>query len=330
MNIWVPKAKILEPKEEFFVCSRMEGRFKMEAVNARTGKKRFLAEFPNLITDAGLNFLGENATWLAACRVGTGNTAPSVGDTNLVAHVAGTTSVQSSSNTAQATPPYYGAATKTWRFTEGQAAGNLAEVGIASSATSGAGTLWSRALILDGVGNPTTITVLSDEYLDVTYQIRVKPPLTDVVTSFNINGTPYGVTIRAADVTNAAWGPGSGFGNGAAGGLSPNPAVGAVLYNNVMGPITGIPTGNQTDSATTVSNLGYSSGSFYREAVATWGLTDGNLTGGAGGIKSAKIGLGSSGGSFGYMQMEFDTIIPKTSSEILTLTFRHTWARGTP
>lgn len=328
MNIWVPKGKILEPKQEVLLHTSMEAWFKMEATNVRTGKKRFLAEFPNLITDAGLNFMGSNSGWLNSCRVGTGNTAPSVGDTNLVAQVAGTSTDISSSNNAQPEPPYYGYTTKTWRFSEGEAAGNLAEVGIATSTGSGTGTLWSRALILDGGGSPTTITVLSDEYLDVTYQLRVKPPLTDVVTSFDLNGVPNAVTIRAADVTSGVWAPGGGFGTGGIGGISTN-GQGANVYNGVIGPITGNPAG-ASDTVTSVSNSAYSAGSFQREAIATYGLTDGNL---AGGIKSCRIllgGIGSASGTFGYMQMEFGTAIPKTSGEILTLTFRHTWARGTP
>src|SRR5690606_4303633 len=69
------------------------------------------------------------------------------------------------------------------QFGQGQAAGNLSEIGIQH--TSASGPLCSRALILDGQGNPTSITVLPDDFLTCYYTLRIMIPKEDVV--FNID-----------------------------------------------------------------------------------------------------------------------------------------------
>src|SRR6056297_3576288 len=158
--------------------------------------------FDNIITDAGLNLMG-GAGYMDSCQVGSGSTTPTVGDTALVTYVAGTGTIQEETKTAEASAPYYGSTTTTYRFAEGDAAGNLSEVGI-GTATSG-GTLFSRALITDGGGSPTSITVLADEFLDVTYQIQIVPPTGDItvadVTDSGPAGTVHSITLRACAVT---------------------------------------------------------------------------------------------------------------------------------
>src|SRR5690606_36950343 len=69
------------------------------------------------------------------------------------------------------------------QFGLGEAAGNLLEIGIQH--TSASGPLWSRALILDGQGDPTTITVLPDDFLTCYYTLRIMIPKEDAV--FNID-----------------------------------------------------------------------------------------------------------------------------------------------
>jgi hypothetical protein len=73
----------------------------------------------------------------------------------------------------------------TWRFGEGIAAGNIAEVGLGW----GNATLWNRARIKDAQGKPTVITVFADEYLDVVSEIRVYPAQS-LEGSFNLLDTP--------------------------------------------------------------------------------------------------------------------------------------------
>src|SRR5690606_31940294 len=72
-HIWVPRAKIIEPRRELRVTHGLCGRFKLEAERP-DGQRRLLADwFPNLITNAGLNRIGTSSGWLTACAVGTGS-----------------------------------------------------------------------------------------------------------------------------------------------------------------------------------------------------------------------------------------------------------------
>ena len=122
-KIWIPKCKIIEPREALKIPVGICGRFKIEAIRP-DGRRRLLADwFPNLITDAGLNLIGTSSAWLAAVRVGTGSTTPNVSDTSMQSLVAGTTTLQAFTSSAASVPPYAGLATITRRFAAGVAAG---------------------------------------------------------------------------------------------------------------------------------------------------------------------------------------------------------------
>ncbi|MCU4387999.1 hypothetical protein KTH40_10330 [Acinetobacter haemolyticus] len=131
-------------------------------------------EFHNLVLDSGLERMGVG-TWLQNCRVGSGSSEPIPTQQRLDNTIATTTNILSSSNvTNTTTKPYYKATRHTFRFSEGAAAGNLTEVGLGWT-QSGDVPCWSRALIKDSNGNPTTLTILSDEILDVIVTVRVYP-----------------------------------------------------------------------------------------------------------------------------------------------------------
>lgn len=291
------------------------GWFKLEAIRP-DGRRRLLADwFPNLITNAGLEAIGNAGGYLGECRVGSGNTTPNVADTALVAQIATSTTLHDSDLSAQPSAPYYGAVTNVYRFAAGDAAGNLAEVGI--GATSGAD-LFSRALILDGGGSPTTITVLADEVLDVTYQLRLYPPTVDVTGTIDISGDSYDFTARAADVTGAGrWAPTS---TGEVGGLY---GSNLTVYDGAIGAVTGLPTGT-SDASNSIVNAAYSAGTHRIDGTATFGLDTANFD-----ILSALVVFGQSVARFGAVQIEFDPVIPKDDTKVLTLTFRHSWARKT-
>src|SRR5690606_16896989 len=169
--------------------------------------------FNNLILDQGLNQIGGsfNGSTLNNAFVGTGNAAPNVGDTQLQSLLATSNSILSVSASTSAVSPY--GASKTWvfRFNAGVAAGNLAEVGVGNAAT----LLFSRALIQDDLGNPTTFPVAGDEVLDVTYQLTYFPPLDDVLGTIEITGSGnHDFIWRASQVGNASgWGMPGGVTN---------------------------------------------------------------------------------------------------------------------
>lgn len=285
------------------------GWFKIEAIRP-DGTRRVLADwFPNLILNGGLDRMGENADYLNWCQVGSGSTAPIAAQTALVNRIAGTNTQQANVSGAQASAPYYGWIRRTYRFAQGVAAGNLSEVGVGWAAS---GSLFSRALILDGGGSPTTITVLSDEVLDVTYELRKYPGSVDLTGSVVLDGVTYSWVSRVADVTTASrWA-----------GTPAQVLSQAYVFNGPISGVTGSPSG--TSLQVGIGASAYSPGSYTRRHVVSAGLGAGNLSGG---VRSLHVyGVGLASGSASY-QIQFDPAIPKDNTKVLSLTIQHTWAR---
>lgn len=293
--------------------STIKGFFKIEAVKP-DGSRRVLADwFPNLVTDNGLDLVGSSSSWMSTCVVGSGNTAPANSDTQLVSLVGSTTNVVTSTQGTAVGSPYYGFTTNTYRFAAGVATGNLTEVGVGATSTN----LFSRALILDGIGNPTTITVLSVEALDVTYQLRNYAPLVDVTGNITISAVVYAYQIRAANVTGSQWNM-VGFGFADTAGLSS-----MTVFDGALGAITSSPSGSSASGGIAANNA-YSTGTHRVDGTFTMGLTVGNL---GTGISAALITTGAIYGQFGGYQISFTPAIPKDNTKVLTLGFRQSWAR---
>lgn len=313
MNIWVPRTKIIEPKNPLVLRSGMKGLFRMQVYRPDGRMRKDTGWFPNLILDQGLDLIGQGSNWLNSCRVGTGNTAPAVGQTNLISHVAGTSTPQGSVNTgAQGSAPYYGYTQKTWRFSQGSAAGNLAEVGV-GTATANGSNLFSRALILDGSLSPTTLTVLSDEFLDVSYELRCYVPTDDVNGTFMVNSENHDYVLRASHANSSIWSPGqSGF-RGGSGGTSS-----VAAYSGSIGAITSTPGGSA--SSVTPSNIAYSNGTYRRDFTALWDLNSANF--GGSGITAFRMAMGC-----GAMQFSASPGVAKDATVTFAMTFRHSWGR---
>jgi hypothetical protein len=323
--IIIPRMKIIEPKSELVSPCRMSGEFELIATNVYTGKQRQLAKFPNLILDLGLDRIGINENWMANCYVGSGNSQPVVTQSALDVLVGSTTNRISNVTTILASSPYYTQQAITYRFAQGAAAGNLSEIGVGWASTS----LFSRALILDSFGDPTTITVLADEFLDAVYRLRNYPPLTDDTYEVVIDGVTTTIVSRAARVTQAgSWlsttvsGPRGGGQTSVTGGGGEH-----TCYNGGLGPITGNPSGTSAGNPG-ASNQAYSNGSYYRDYTVTWGLTIGNL---AGGVSAFRTNFGSqfSNARFGSMQFSFSPAIQKNDTKTMVLAFRNSWGRYT-
>jgi hypothetical protein len=294
--------------------------FKVDSEGSEiTGSRRKLVPpFRNLITDAGLERMGDNSDWMQWCQVGSGSTAPTVLDTGLVSRVAGTSTQQAFVTAAQNSEPYYLSSNKTYRFAEGVAAGNLSEVGVGWLSIGG---LFSRALILDAGGVPTTITVLADELLDVTYRFRQYPPSTDSVGTITLRGIVHDYVGRASNV--ASFSPSVNWGWGSSGQSAGTGKATSSRYTAQSGPIGAITTGpfGASFPASTLGALSYSAGSLYRDFVIAWDNNSGNVPDGIGAVC---IGMG-----IGAYQFGFTPKIMKTSDDTLSLTFRHSWARKT-
>lgn len=280
-------------------------------------RARPVPTFKNLITNGGLDRMGDNGDWLNACQVGTGTAAPAFTDSTLANFRAGTITKQSNTTAVQSAAPYYVRRTIVYRFAVGTASGNLSEVGIAWTETTG--NLFSRARIVDGAGNPTTITVAADEALDVTYEFRYYPKTADDTGTIVLGGITHAWTFRAATVTSAdsftGWSinpTGMSQGQGQTGGLQSR------AWPGPIGPITGVPSGTALSSQPrTVS--AYQPGSLTRQWTLNAGLSDANVPDGVGAF-SFKIGIG-------HYQIGFSPKILKTDTKLLSITFAHSWGR---
>lgn len=295
---------------------RVGGMIKLIASKLDGSSRDLTGWFPNLVLDAGLNRMGTGA-FFTHCHVGDASTAPAVTDTALVGFVASTSLLTASNTGAAVAPPYYGYNRKTYRFAAGAAAGNLTEVGFGWGA-SGA-VLFSRSLIKDGVGDPTTITVLSDEFLDVVYELRAYPPLVDTTpVPFVVEGVSHDLSVRSALVTNGTvWYPQDTQVSHA---LKPGGTPGQEAYSGAIGAITASPSGTG-GLRTSVSRAPYGNNDLYIDCTATWELDQGNV----GGVLSF---LWYS--TLGVYQISVDPVLPKDGDRVMTLTMRLSWDRGAP
>lgn len=305
----------------------LEGRYKLIA-SKPDGTERVVADwFENLILDGGLNRLGSGEVW-SQCQVGSGSTAPAVGQTALVALVGSTTTVTSTLAGTDTPTNTYAWARQTYRFAEGVADGNLSEVGIGW----GAG-LFSRSLIKDDLGDPTTITILADEVLDVVYEVRAYPVMSDQVFTLTINAINYDFTVRPVRFSgnqtsnNLEWpvqllsllGGGAvsaAAGNGASAFLAfgTDAALAAVTASNMTGTntVAGSSTGNSTAFLTS-----YVNNSYERVLRQSFGLAAG----------SAPFGGFVVITRCGNYQMTVTPALPKAADKIITLDFKYSWAR---
>lgn len=271
---------------------------------------RHLAEFPNLITNVGLDMIGNQLAY-NQCLVGTGSATPAFTDTTLQSRIASSSTTVANSQTYVPGPPAeYAQSLITYQFAAGVAAGNLSEIGVAAGVAT---PLFSRALILDGAGLPTTITVLASEVLQATYILRMVPPAGDSTGQMNIvNGnvtTTYNYTTRPSTV--GSW---QNFFSSFASG-----APSMTAYNGPIGTRAAQPTGTQ-NSGTGVSNA-YSNGTKTRSYTGSYSIVQGNFIGG---ITAFTMSNGIGSWQFG---IDSGANIPKNGNQVLSVTFNVAWDR---
>ena len=287
------------------------GYYKIEAVKA-DGSRRILADwFPNLILDAGLNRMGSAGDYLDFCQVGSGSTAPANSQTSLVSRVAGTNSVVADTFANSGAAPYFARRTIIFRFGAGVATGVLSEVGVGWAST---GNLYSRALILDALGSPTTITVLADESLDVTYELRMYAWTGETTGVITLNSVLHDVIQKSA--LSGEWAIAATAELNAGNLLSSNPFT--AYTGDVSAGLDGQPSGTNIGTVGAVA-AAYVPSSLERVFNITAGLSQANN---ASGIGALLLPIG-----WGKWQIGFTPNIMKTASDILTLQVRHSWGR---
>ncbi len=306
--------------------AKVEGFYTLRRYKADGTLVQEVAPVKNLITNLGLDQLGRSGSFMDWCFVGTGTTAPAVTDVALASYLAKTSSVQSTSGSNAGAPYYEYMFSRTFRFPVGAATGNITEVGVGyiSGSPENRNTC-SRALTVDGGGSPITITVLADEYLDVTYTFVMYPPLTDYSGSFVMSGTTINYTTRLAKAANVQAQPTASSGYTIVTWTSQGYATtGAAL---TLGAITSNgPTGGTEFSLSTFtpSPAAYVTGSYAGVIDLSWGLSDGNPPVGNT-IRGMRLRTGDKLSA--DFQMVFTPGIAKTSTQIMSLSVSFAWAR---
>lgn len=327
------------------------GYYRLRTHKYKSGKLHYdTGWFPNIITNVGLvdwyssGGLGSYDYWGSMCAsncVGTGSATPTVNDTQLATFLAASGPKQSGGGTgfagfdssgyvAAASPvPAYWYGISSWQYGTGAAAGNLTEMGVFPGNPGGGATtpyynghLFSRALILDSNGNPTTITVLSDEILTVTWQLRFYLDLTDHAFTFNLNSSPVTGVYRMYNVSNTGYG-------GLAGATRTTDYSIEAFSGSIVSPLTGAPSGplgyiNQTTAGMTINNfvndLG-NTGTCYCDCTVTSPIN--NMTGTIASITFRRH-------MWAYQLGQLSQPIIKSSGQQLQMRFRTAWGRYTP
>ena len=279
-------------------------------ITIQTKNKKLV--FKNLIVDAGLDRLGTNSfdDCTGYCAVGTSGTTPTVSDTNLGTSLAGVARNQIVFGNSSGTPVWYSFNRYSYVFPVGAIVGDVREIGFFSAL---GGTMFSRSLIKDSEGQPITLTILDDEQLFVTYEVRKYVPTTSTGTfNLKINGTDtsFNYTLKAAEVDTTTSG---GYW------YAPNSLAAlasATFYeDNTLGDITGVPTGATSSSGTATVDA-YTSGSFSSTINCIAEPNVANFTTGIGAIYLSN----------GF-QVSFGTQISKNSDRRLVIPIKITWGR---
>lgn len=159
--------------------------------------------FPNLITDLGMsrivNYDGGITSWGAYLAIGSSATTPTFADTVMGAQLGTRTDVTTS--TSAVVYDSYMYRRYTHRYIEGNGTGTIREVGYFSASTGGV--MFSHALLVDGSGTPTSIVKDADQSLDVYYELRNYPKLSDSTGTFDLSGTAYNYTFRPLNLNPA-------------------------------------------------------------------------------------------------------------------------------
>jgi len=323
IRMWVPERPLDQLTVHHNVSVDLEGIYDVELIDKTTGDIKFSSRTKNVITDAGLNRLlggGNNLeTLIRFLEVGTGTTAPSVSDTTLVAPLTPRSSgsgnfadevqfINSGSYT-------YCSFTRTRIFNDLEANGVITEMGLFNQAT--AGIMFSRVLIKDNTGTPTSIVKTANDVLRVRYMIRLYHP-TDNSTStgsFTWRGITYSSSVGGINTASTIWNSSffDVFGTW-------NQSRIRVFQTASLVAATGTIAswgGEVLASLQTATNLSYTNGTFFRDMEFSIPGTQANVS-----SSGFLVNFGSTDTSGPTFQHIVSPPIVKSSGQVLTLRYR--------
>lgn len=172
--------------------------------------REYVTDFDNMVLDTGLQRIGINDDWMDWLHLGSGITAPAPLQNSLAnATYKGNTLAPYSTltphtrhgvNTEDPLNPYCWI-TRVFRVPPRGENRTYAELGVGWNESN----LFSRTLIKDPSGGQNTITILGDEYLDVTYEVRMYVPVdtaeyTVIPTGDDIEPRVISVSVSALNI----------------------------------------------------------------------------------------------------------------------------------
>lgn len=191
----------------------MTGEFRVVVKRADGSVKTDTGYQKNLILNQGLDFFGggKGTDMMAYCVIGSGNSQPVYTqnklDTAIIGVSGATFSTKYDYDASRDGNLYKTNKVCKYSFT-GLNNVNISELGLASVYNSISDYfLCTRALIKDSQGNPTTITVLSGEILEIYYKLWAVYDTTDKTGTLNLldgvsGSIAYNWTVRLAHVTD--------------------------------------------------------------------------------------------------------------------------------
>lgn len=198
----------------------LSGNYQLRAIKAATGEvMRETTVFSNLITNSGFEAIMDSGIRnIQRFEAGSSSREPSVTDTGIVSLIGSSTNTVTFPDTylAGTEGSYYIVRKFRSRGNEGAIVGNVAEIAIKVRKSSGSGgsPLLSRALVKDSNNNPTTITVLADEYLEIDWVLYqyIMPESSGVINievdgvleSFGYQMKPYALNSSARPYGSAS------------------------------------------------------------------------------------------------------------------------------
>lgn len=318
---------------------QLAGFFTIQSV--RNGVVVNQASFPNLITNAGLirATLNSSDPSISALPIeyamfGTGTTPPTAVDVDLTTPhglFSGMGNIASRKKYTKtgaeviagssSTPLGYQATTWTFTFAAGDVPmGELGEIGIFwEDPDTAEKKLWSKALIRNDAGNPTTFSVDGDEVLYVRYELRKYVP-EDVTGTVTIAGENYNYLIRPFNVNGDKWNADA-------------PVFGALMntFTNVFDqPLVDVHLashGNPAAAPGRTTVIPHEDGKMYRDITIKWEALEGLVPGGIkkiGGAPYTPFGSIFPVTDLSNYQIEFSPPIPKDDRHRLSITFRYT------
>lgn len=320
--------------------AKLHGRYTIQVYREGLGLVQE-REFDNLITNAGLDHFGVY-TWAGNIptsahydywvHVGTGTATPAFTDTALQAPVANgvrrrgngvsSTRTQTLSSFLEEDPPRFRTVLQTTAtYDPGTIVGNLSEVGIGPGTDGTPGALMSRALILDSLGNPTTVTATASDTVVVVYTLTIDwtGKTSGTIT---VDGLNYDYNTDFSQDT-AYTAPTRMWGINANGNDIPQGRAG---YRQTMdmwsSPATTYSWTHHTSQ--NIVHAAYTNGNHYRDSSLNWGTGIGNP-----GIQGVHLRMAASASSQGMpWRIRFSSPIPFSAVQQFRITVRASWARA--